>query len=127
MVSHLYRIRPAPRAVEELETQTIFFAHPEKLNDPTEGLRDIFWVGDKIVWTNLLKHYLACLNVAWTILALRKEDEVRDIANAAISRSNPGVPPPSARSGCTRFARRAALCRKSGPTSVWRSGRISSC
>ena len=31
-----------------------------------EGLRDIVWSGDKIVWTNLFKHYMYCLN--WTYL-----------------------------------------------------------
>lgn len=42
---------------EELETQTIYFASPDELNDPVEGVRDIVWSGDKIVWTNFFKHY----------------------------------------------------------------------
>jgi hypothetical protein len=25
-----------------------------------EGFKDMFWLGDKIVWMNLLKHYLLC-------------------------------------------------------------------
>ena len=43
---------------QELEKQTIYFASPEELNDPMEGLRDIVWDGDKIVWTNFFKHYV---------------------------------------------------------------------
>lgn len=40
----------------------IYFASAEQLNDPMEGLRDIFWCGDKIVWTNLFKNYVYCLH-----------------------------------------------------------------
>ena len=47
---------------EELETQTIYFARPDELNDPVEGVRDILWSGDKIVWTNLFKHYAISLH-----------------------------------------------------------------
>ena len=46
----------------ELESQTIYFASPEQLNDPMEGLRDVFWHGDKIAWTNLFKNYVYCLH-----------------------------------------------------------------
>ena len=43
---------------QELEGQTIYFAGPEELNDPMEGFQDLVWCGDKIVWTNLVKHYI---------------------------------------------------------------------
>ena len=46
---------------QELECQTIYFAGPEELNDPMEGFRDMVWDGDRIVWANLLKHYVHCL------------------------------------------------------------------
>lgn len=46
---------------QELENQTIYFASPDELNDPMEGLRDIVWCGDKIVWTNLFKNYVSYL------------------------------------------------------------------
>lgn len=46
---------------KELETQTIFFADPKSLNDPMEGYRDIEWKGDFVVWMNLFKNYLLCL------------------------------------------------------------------
>lgn len=46
----------------ELERQTIFFAAPEDLNDPMEGLHDIVWVGDQIAWQNLFKNYVDFLH-----------------------------------------------------------------
>ena len=46
---------------QELEKETIYFASPDQLNDPMEGLRDIVWRGDKIVWTNLFKNYISYL------------------------------------------------------------------
>jgi hypothetical protein len=46
---------------KELENQEIYFAAPEELNDPMEGFKDIYWHGDEVVWENLIKHYLLCL------------------------------------------------------------------
>ncbi|MDR3432084.1 MAG: DUF2971 domain-containing protein [Rouxiella aceris] len=46
---------------KELESQSIFFASPESLNDPMEGFRDIFWQGDIILWKDLFRHYILCL------------------------------------------------------------------
>lgn len=45
----------------ELERQTIYFAAPNELNDPMEGFSDIYWSGDKIVWKNLFRNYVMCL------------------------------------------------------------------
>ena len=50
---------------KELENQTIYFASPDQLNDPMEGLRDIVWRGDKIVWTNFFKHFIYCLLISY--------------------------------------------------------------
>ena len=63
----VYRFRSTEKLLqyEELEKQTIYFADAEELNDPMEGIRDIFWQGDRIVWTNLFRHYLYCLNVTY--------------------------------------------------------------
>ena len=52
---------------QELKRQSIYFASPEELNDPMEGLRDIVWRGDKIVWTNFFKHYVYCLNARYPL------------------------------------------------------------
>lgn len=60
----LYRMRSINSLIgehKELENQEIYFAGFEALNDPAEGIKDIFWSGDAILWQNLLKHYLLCL------------------------------------------------------------------
>jgi hypothetical protein len=64
MVSHLYRFRPADALLdkyEELAKQEIYFSTPEELNDPMEGYKDVFWSGDRVLWRNLLRHYVLCL------------------------------------------------------------------
>ena len=53
---------------QELESQTIYFASPDQLNDPMEGFRDIVWRGDKIVWTNFVKHFVYCLHEGYFLL-----------------------------------------------------------
>ena len=67
-MSEVYRFRSTDYLLgeyKELERQTIYFASPEQLNDPMEGFRDIVWRGDSIVWTNLFKNYVYCLNQAY--------------------------------------------------------------
>jgi hypothetical protein len=64
MIPHLYRFRPVSAILdkyEELAKQEIYFSPPEELNDPMEGYKNVFWSGDRIVWQNLLRHYLLCL------------------------------------------------------------------
>lgn len=46
---------------DELNNLDIYFAHPGELNDPMEGVMDIFWHGDEVLWRNFMKHYLMCL------------------------------------------------------------------
>ena len=63
-MTELYRFRSIEyllRKYNELENQSIYFASPEELNDPLEGVRNIFWQGDKIVWCNFFKQYINCL------------------------------------------------------------------
>lgn len=60
-----YRFRSIERLLgesKELENQSIYFAHSSQLNDPMEGYRDLFWSGDEIIWRNLFRHYLLCLD-----------------------------------------------------------------
>lgn len=77
MPDHYFRLRSTVSLLgphKELETQTIYFASPEELNDPMEGFRDLFWQGDEIVWTNLFKHYLRCAGLAFTFLILSGDE-----------------------------------------------------
>ena len=67
-MSELYRLRTMDRLFgdsQELENQTIYFASTKELNDPTEGLLDIIWHGDRIAWTNVFRHYLYCLHMTY--------------------------------------------------------------
>ena len=41
------------------------------MNDPMEGLRDIVWDGDEIIWTNFFKHYVFCLNRSCLVLMIK--------------------------------------------------------
>jgi hypothetical protein len=67
MTEYVYRFRSIASLFgehQELENQEIYFSTLEQLNDPMEGFTDLFWSGDKIVWMNLIKHYLLCLDRA---------------------------------------------------------------
>lgn len=77
MTTRLYRFRPLSRLLdkEELLNQEIFFASPDTLNDPMEGFRDVFWQGDSIVWKNLLRHYLLCLEWSCSFVLIAGESE----------------------------------------------------
>lgn len=74
----MYRFRAVSNLIgefQELQKQQIYFAHPEQLNDPMEGMRRYFWQGDEIVWRNLLKHYLLCLEHVVLLARLTEENE----------------------------------------------------
>lgn len=74
----MYRFRPIENLLEkynELENQEIYFASPEELNDPIEGFRDIYWKGDSIIWKNLLKQYLRCLEHIFSLVLILGEDK----------------------------------------------------
>lgn len=61
----VFRFRSIDRLLgvsQELERQEIYFAHPSELNDPAEEIFPFFWKGDRIIWTNFLRHYLYCLH-----------------------------------------------------------------
>lgn len=56
----VYRFRSIKRLLEskELEELEIYFASSDELNDPSEGIRNLVWEGDYIVWLNLFKDYV---------------------------------------------------------------------
>ncbi|WP_225315760.1 hypothetical protein [Aeromonas caviae] len=59
---------------KELERQSIYFAEPSSLNDPMEGFRYICWKGDVIVWRNLFRHYLLCLERLCSLYIISGEE-----------------------------------------------------
>ena len=72
-MENVYRFRNMEQLLdehEELETQTIYFASPDELDDPMDGLSDIVWRGDVIVWLNLFKHYIHCLHWAFSEVSI---------------------------------------------------------
>ena len=76
MDNHLYRFRPVDTLIgerDELRRQEIYFASPSELNDPMEGFGDVFWQGDAIAWENLLRHYLVCLECAFSLVVIGGE------------------------------------------------------
>ena len=48
---------PGKTVVEELESQEIFVARLDELNDPMDGLHHTVWDGDSIVWENFIRSY----------------------------------------------------------------------
>ena len=77
MKKEFYRFRSINNLIgefSELEMQSTYFAAPELLNDPLEGFRDVFWDGDIIVWKNLFRHYLLCLERLCSLLVISGED-----------------------------------------------------
>ena len=67
-MAHFFRFRNIDALLgeyQELKRQSIYFACPEELNDPMEGVRDNLWGGDRIVWANLFRHYVSWLNASF--------------------------------------------------------------
>ena len=86
-MSEFYRFRNIDSLLgkfQELEEQTIYFASPEELDDPMEGLRDIVWDGDKIIWTNFFKHYVFCLNRSYWLLNMTGQPQKLDVSSIPI-------------------------------------------
>ncbi len=77
MENEFYRFRSINSLLgnyKELEHQSIYFAEPKSLNDPMEGYRDIYWEGDFVVWRNLFKNYLLCLEKVCSLAIISGEE-----------------------------------------------------
>jgi len=82
----------------ELENQEIYFASPEQLNDPMEGFKDICWYGDDIVWKNLLKHYLLCLEHVCSLFVVGgKNYSIKGVADIPVFKTEEQLPTPQSR------------------------------
>ncbi|MDQ8024226.1 MAG: DUF2971 domain-containing protein [Moraxellaceae bacterium] len=78
---YLYRFRSTQALLDkyqELDSQHIYFCPPEDLNDPMEGYKNVFWKGDSVVWTNLLRHYLLNVLKTTSIAAITGQDFTPD-------------------------------------------------
>lgn len=68
MPKDFYRMRTIESLLgghKELEEQSIYFAHPDQLNDPSERDRNVYWQGDSVVWANFFRNYLICLHAVF--------------------------------------------------------------
>jgi hypothetical protein len=76
----IYRYRSTKSFNEhnELQKQEILFAPLCELNDPMEGYKNIFWKGDKVLWHNLLKRYIICLQKFYVIVLCTEEKKEYD-------------------------------------------------
>ncbi|MFA0690594.1 DUF2971 domain-containing protein [Vibrio splendidus] len=63
-VKALLEGEPKDGYFDELEKQSIYFACPDELNDPVEGLRNIHWTGDRVIWQNFIRNYALTLTNA---------------------------------------------------------------
>lgn len=91
----MYRFRTVQNLIgefQELEKQQIYFAHPEQLNDPLEGMRRYYWQGDEIVWRNLLNHFILCLEHVVTLARLIDKDEKIKIEDIPVFKSIDNLP-----------------------------------
>jgi hypothetical protein len=95
MPDHLFRFRSIHALVDghqELEAQQIYFCPPDQLNDPLEGFKDIFWRGDRIVWRNLLRHYLLNLMQGTSISAILGQEFTPDICDMLVHQTEDDLP-----------------------------------
>ena len=97
-MTEFYRFRTVNKLLEEpfkeLESQTIFFAPPEELNDPMEGLCDLVWDGDHIVWLNLFKHYVHCLTRTCLDLLIIGQDNIFGPGDIPVEQRQDSYPTP---------------------------------
>lgn len=69
----IYRYRPYNEYDKiGLENSEIYFPELSQLNDPMEGYTDIYFQGDKVIWTNLLRNYLRSLFEAFLFAQISK-------------------------------------------------------
>ena len=96
----LYRFRSMDNLLgkyQELEKRAIYFASPDELNDPMEGIRDIVWRGDKIVWEKFFKHYVYCFHQGLLQSILAGDSEELTVQDIPILSIWDQLPPPAQR------------------------------
>lgn len=63
--NYFYRFRSLDKLLgekyKELEKQELVYSKFEDLNDPMDGLKQLYWEGDEILWKNLIRHYVGCV------------------------------------------------------------------
>lgn len=91
----MYRFRRIENLIgehQELQKQEIYFSDIDSLNDPMEGFREFYWSGDTIVWGNLFKHYILCLEHVCALAYLSKEETLFSTEDVPIYMSEDSFP-----------------------------------
>ncbi len=95
MTTIFYRFRSTEDLLDghnELANQEIYFASPDELNDPMEGFKDIYWHGDEVVWENLLRHYILCLEHVCSLFTIGGENHRIDRSDIPIFMTQEHLP-----------------------------------
>jgi hypothetical protein len=61
VVKHNKVVKKQKDVRKELKNQEICLSTIKENNDPMDGMLDVFWEGDRIIWKNFIKHYCLCL------------------------------------------------------------------
>ena len=78
---------------KELETQTIYFASHQELNDPMEDYKELLFIGNKVIWESLFRHYFMCLEHVSQLLLLCGEEHCKiDIDSIPVFKSYDDFP-----------------------------------
>jgi len=96
VTNHLYRFRSTQMLLgekyQELERQEIYFCPPDKLNDPLEGFKDVFWRGDRALWSNLLSHYMLCLLETTGLVGMLGPEFKQDLCTHFVHQTPADIP-----------------------------------
>jgi hypothetical protein len=64
--------------LDELKNREIFLATLEENNDPMDGMQDVYWDGDEVIWRNFIRHYCLCLLNSYIYLSAAGDTQVFD-------------------------------------------------
>ncbi|MCL2625796.1 MAG: type IV secretory system conjugative DNA transfer family protein [Cystobacterineae bacterium] len=84
----MYRLRSTTKLLgknenhPELAEKIIFFIPASNFNDPLEGRVEMIYHGDSIVWENLFKHFLLCMEHKVALATLLKPEESENFFNS---------------------------------------------
>jgi hypothetical protein len=93
----LYRFRPLhvlsdKSVVDELSAREIYLGTLEDNNDPMDGVQDVFWDGDEIVWWNFIRHYCFCLLNAVSLVSVAGDTVALDVNNVTARATEDDLP-----------------------------------
>jgi Protein of unknown function (DUF2971) len=61
-MQYIYRFRPKEKCLKEIQEKRFYFSDIPSLNDPMEGVQDIFFTTDPLLWKELINLYFIFLH-----------------------------------------------------------------